>query len=370
MRSLPRPDPRIDWFVPIDGDGAHIGTSRAERPPDFPYLREVVQTAEALGYCALLVPTRFANGLFESAAPLAETWTTASALAAVTDTINLLVAVRPGFVAPGLFAQMAASLDNLSGGRVHFNAVPGGIQGDFERLGVTTSHQERYAYADEFIEACRQLWASSEPVSFHGDAIDLEGALVSPSPVGNPQWYLGGASDEALRLAARQADALLMWIQPLDAIANLMNRAHAQFAPTNRHPRFGLRTHVIVRDSESAAWAAADDLLSLATVAVRAERQAVAAGTSAIGVQAQVAEYENFRVGPHLWNGISTVRVNCGTAIVGTPRQVADELLGYWRLGVDEFILSGFPHLEECQRIAEQVIPIVRDEITRQNPGG
>jgi alkanesulfonate monooxygenase len=370
MSSLPRPEPRIDWFVPIDGDGAHIGTARAERPPDFAYLREVVQTAEALDYYSLLVPTRFANGLFESAAPLAETWTTASALAAVTDTIHLLVAVRPGFVAPGLFAQMAATLDNLSGGRVHFNAVPGGIQGDFERVGVQTSHQERYAYADEFIEACRQLWASTEPVSFHGDTINLEGALVSPSPVGNPQWYLGGASDDALRLAARQADTLLMWIQPLDAIANLMNRAQAQFAPSDRHPRFGLRTHIIVRETESAAWAAADELLSQAAATVLAERQAVAVGASAVGVQAQVAKYDDFRVGPHLWNGISTVRVNCGTAIVGTPRQVADELLSYWRLGIDEFILSGFPHLEECQRVAQDVLPILRDEISAENRGG
>ena len=109
MTDTERPQPLFDWFVPIDGDGARIGTESAERPPTFDYLREVVQNAEALGFHSLLIPTRFANGLFESSAPLAETWTTATALAAVTDRIRLLIAVRPGFIAPGLFAQMAAT---------------------------------------------------------------------------------------------------------------------------------------------------------------------------------------------------------------------------------------------------------------------
>src|SRR4030095_456862 len=121
-RSAPamsrRPEPRFDWFIPIDGDGAHIGTRRAERPPTVEYLRRVGETAEAEGYYALLIPTRFANGLFEETAPLAETWTTVTALAAVTRRIRFLVAVRPGFISTGLFAQMAAALDQISGGAV------------------------------------------------------------------------------------------------------------------------------------------------------------------------------------------------------------------------------------------------------------
>ncbi len=130
-----RPAPQFDWFVPIDGDGAHIGTRRAERPPTFDYLREVALTAEAAGYTSMLVPTRFANGLFEESAPLSETWTTATALAVATSRMRFIVAVRPGFVSTGLFAQMASTLDNISGGRIDLNVVPGGIQGDFERLG-------------------------------------------------------------------------------------------------------------------------------------------------------------------------------------------------------------------------------------------
>src|SRR5262245_50336977 len=166
-----RPAPRFDWFVPIDGDGTHIGTLRAERPPAFAYLCRVVQTAESLGYYSLLVPTRFANGLFEETAPLAETWTTATALAAVSSRIRFLVAVRPGFITPGLFAQMAAAFDQLSGGRLDLNVVPGGIQGDLERLGERSDHATRYARAEEFIAALRALWARPEPVVFDGQFV-------------------------------------------------------------------------------------------------------------------------------------------------------------------------------------------------------
>src|SRR6266496_1633585 len=191
--DAPRPEPRFDWFIPIDGDGAHIGTFRAERPPSFEYLRKVVETAEQLGYYSLLIPTRFSNGLFEESAPLAETWTTVTALAAVTSKIRFLVAVRPGFISTGLFAQMAATLDQLSHGRLDVNVVPGGIPGDFERLGEHSDHAHRYSRAEEFIAALRALWEKPEPVVFDGQHVKLNGALVSPGPVGSgPKFYVGG----------------------------------------------------------------------------------------------------------------------------------------------------------------------------------
>ena len=161
--SLMRPEPKFDWFIPIDGDGAHIGTVRAERPPTFEYLRQVVETAERNGFHSLLIPTRFANGLFEEKAPLAETWTTVTALTAVTSHIRFLIAIRPGFISPGLFAQMAATLDQISGGRIDLNVVPGGIQGDFERFGETSDHANRYERAEEFIAALRALWREARP---------------------------------------------------------------------------------------------------------------------------------------------------------------------------------------------------------------
>jgi alkanesulfonate monooxygenase len=365
--KVDRPAPRFDWFIPIDGDGAHIGTERAERPPTFEYLREVVQTAEQAGYYSLLIPTRFANGLFDERAPLAETWTMATALAAVTRSIRFLVAVRPGFISPGLFAQMAATFDQLSHGRLDVNIVPGGIQGDFERLGEQSDHARRYARAEEFVAALRALWAKPEPVWFDGESIQLRGALVSPGPVGapgalgnGPQFYVGGASSSALAFAGRQADAFLAWIQPRDEIAELLGRARAGFSAAGRQAKFGLRSHLVVRDTEDAAWQAANELLAQATDTVKGQRQASFAGTPMVGQQAQMRSVAEHRLGAHLWNGISTVRVNCGTAIVGTPEQVADELLGYWALGIDEFILSSYPHVEECRRVAASVLPLVR----------
>ena len=363
-----RPEPKFDWFIPIDGDGAHIGTVRAERPPTFEYLRDVVETAERNGFYSLLIPTRFANGLFEETAPLAETWTTVTALAAVTSKIRFLVAVRPGFISPGLFAQMAATLDQISGGRIDLNVVPGGIQGDFERFGETSDHANRYERAEEFIAALRALWRKPDPVDFDGRFINLKGALVSPGVVnGGPKFYLGGASDRALDLAGKQSDIYLAWILPQDQIAAHIERANAKFQAAGREASYGLRTHIIVRNTEAEAWDAAEDLLSEAASVVRDQRSTAFAGTSMVGQRAQARVVEDHKLGAHLWNGISTVRVNCGTAIVGTPEQVAGELLGYWKLGIDEFILSGFPHVEECDRVAETLLPIFKDMIANES---
>src|SRR5712691_10417678 len=322
----PRPEPRFDWFIPIDGDGAHIGTFRAERPPAFEYLRTVVETAEQLGYYSLLIPTRFSNGLFEESAPLAETWTTVTALAALTSRIRFLVAVRPGFISTGLFAQMAATLDQISRGRIDLNVVPGGIQGDFERLGEHIDHDRRYDRADEFIAALRALWAKPEPVVFEGSTIRLRGAIVSPGPVGEgPRFYVGGASPRALQFAARGADVYLAWIQPLEEIAKLLERVRAMYAAERRRPIFGLRTHLVVRATEPEAWEGAEELMSKADAQVIAQRQAAFAGTPMVGQQARLREQLRDRA-PRLWNGISKVRVNLGTAIVGNPPTVAAEL--------------------------------------------
>ena len=364
-----RPEAKFSWFIPIDGDGAHIGTVQAERPPTFEYLRDVVQTAEDEGYYSLLIPTRFANGLFDEGEPLAETWTMATALAAVTSRIRFLIALRPGFISPGLFAQMAATLDQISGGRVDINIVPGGIQGDFERFGEESDHEHRYARAEEFIAACRALWESPEPKDFKGEHVRLNGAFCSPGPVGDgPKFYLGGASDAALGLAGRQSDVYLAWILPQDVLGPFFDRARAKFAEAGRTGSFGLRTHLVVRDTEAEAWDAAEELLSQAASVVKNQRSAAFAGTAMVGQRAQARTVEDHRVGNHLWNGISTVRVNCGTAIVGDPEQVANELLGYWRLGIDEFILSGFPHVEECRRVASDVLPVLQTLIKAESP--
>ena len=236
---------RFSWFIPIDGDGSRAGTARAERPPDFDYLRRVVETAEEYGYYSLLIPTRFANGLFAEDAPLAETWTTATALAAVTSRIRFLIAVRPGFIALGLFAQMAAALHQISNGRIDINIVPGGIQNDFERVGEESTHESRYERAEEFIAACRKLWTQPGPVDFDGDYYRLRDAYCAPYPgEQGPRFYLGGASPRALGLSGRQADVHLSWIEPLEDTARRNIDVAAEFDKAGRTPELGLRTHL------------------------------------------------------------------------------------------------------------------------------
>jgi alkanesulfonate monooxygenase len=363
-----RPEPRFDWFIPIDGDGVRLGTVQAERPPTFDYLREVAQTAERLAFSSLLIPTRFVNGLFDEGAPLAETWTMATALAAVTSRIRFLIAIRPGFIAAGLLAKMIATLDQISHGRVDLNIVPGGIQGDFERLGVESDHAGRYEQAEELMQACRALWTGG-PTDFNGTYITLRGARCSPPPAGTPRFYQGGASSRAESLAARLADVYLMWIEPVEPVAARMARVAAQAQACGRTVTFGLRTHLVVGGDPDAAWAAAESLIARADPRVVRQRQAVVVGTPMVGPQAQATRAARHRLGGHLWNGLSTVRVNCGTAIVGTPQQVTDALLAYWRLGIDEFILSGFPHVEECIRVSREIVPRLRAAIAAA-PGG
>jgi alkanesulfonate monooxygenase len=202
-------------------------------------------------------------------------------------------------------------------------------------------------------------------VDFDGDTVRLRGAIASPgTTTPGPQWYLGGASEAALRLAARQGDTLLMWIQQLEDTAALMTRARAAAVAESRSLRFGLRTHLVVRDDEAEAWSAANALIADASDRVLAQRGRAVAGTPMVGAATQAARHADHRVSERLWNGISLVRVNLGTAIVGTPDQVAAELQRYWELGIDEFILSGFPHVEECHRVADDVLPLLRERIS------
>ena len=172
-----------------------------------------------------------------------------------------------------------------------------------------------------------------------------------------------------MELSGRQADVHLSWIEPLESTGKRLEAVSRQFQKAGRTPVFGLRTHLVVRDTEVQAWNAAAELINHADPAVKAQRRSALAGTQMVGPQAQAKEAPDHRIGPHLWNGLSEVRVNCGTAIVGTPEQVVEELLAYWNLGIDEIILSGFPHVEECRRVSGQVLPLLRERIAAVSSG-
>ncbi len=232
-------------------------------------------------------------------------------------------------------------------------------------MGEYSDQSTRYERAEEFISACRKLWTQPGPVEFQGDFYNLRDAYCSPIPQGTPpRFYLGGASPRANALSGRQADVHLNWIEALEDSRARFDAVREEFANAGRRPSLGIRTHLVVRDNEDDAWKAANELIDHADPVVKAQRKSAVAGTAMVGAAAQVQEKPDHMIAPHLWNGLSEVRVNCGTAIVGTPEQVTDTLLDYWKLGVDEFILSGFPHVEECHRVATDVLPLLKQKMS------
>jgi alkanesulfonate monooxygenase len=350
------------WYLPTEGDGYHLGTRVAERAPTFAYLTDVIQTAERAGFDEILIPTGNANDSFAAEAAMAESWTIASLLAAVTSRIRLLVAVRGGCYNPGVFAKMAATLDEASGGRLVLNLVAGGSPDDmYSRV---LDHDERYRRLGEFARVVRRLW--TEPsVDHEGEFFRLSGALTEPKPLQRPHppLYMGGASAIARQMAVELVDTYLMWGEPPAQVAGRIREMEALAAPAGRNLRYGLRIHVIVRETEDEARTAADDLLSRADPYVAAQRLAEFGGFDSVGQARMLAVKAGAEdwVGPHLWAGIRRVRGGAGTAVVGTPEQAAALLGKYIEAGIRYFIFSGYPHREEAVRVGEALLPRLRE---------
>ena len=319
----------LAWYCPSEGDGHHLGTRAPERAPDIAYLRRVVEAADAAGAAEILIPTGSVNDSFAPTAPFAESWTTAAALAATTERIRLIVAVNPAAIEPALVAHQAETLESIAPGRIAINLVAGG--------GPAPAH--------------------GEPVRDHAARYARLGALADALAARFPgPLYLGGASPEAIDLALRVADAYLMWGEPAERIAERIDAVRAR---ATRPMRFGLRLHVIARETDAAARAAAADLLAKA--AVGADRAAEYAGFDSVGqarMNAIDADAEGW-VEPGLWAGIRAVRGGAGTALVGSYQRVAGSLARYREAGVDLVIASGYPHLEEVSRVGTRVWPLL-----------
>ncbi|MGD9890953.1 MAG: LLM class flavin-dependent oxidoreductase [Dehalococcoidia bacterium] len=350
------------WYLPTEGDGHHLGTRIPERLPAFAYLTDVILTAERSGFDEILIPTGNANDSFAAEAPFAESWTTAALLGAVTSRIRLLVAVRGGCHNPGVFAKMAATLDEATGGRLVLNLVAGGSPDDMYSHAL--DHDERYRRLAEFARIVRRLW--TEPsVDYDGEFFTMRGALAEPKPVQQPHppFYMGGASPIARDLAVELVDTYLMWGEPPSQIAARIDAMESLAVPAGKNFRYGLRIHVIVRPTEAEARDAAYDLLSRADAYVTAQRRAEFGGFDSVG-QSRMLAVEAGRedwVAPHLWAGIRRVRGGAGTALVGTPEQVAGLLAQYIAVGIRYFIFSGYPHREEAENVGRTLLPLLRE---------
>jgi len=286
----------------------------------------------------------------------------ASALAPLTRRLRYLVAVRPGLQPPTLAARMATTLDRLSGGRLLINVVTGGDPVENKGDGIFLSHGERYQVTREFLDVYSRL-LKGEKVDYHGEHIHVEGAEVLFPPVqeNGPPLFFGGSSEEAIDVAADQIDTYLTWGEPPALVAEKLAIVRERAAARGRTLQYGIRLHVIVRETEEEAWAAADRLISHLDDETIAQAQKIFARMDSTG-QARMSSLhkgsrDNLRIAPNLWAGVGLVRGGAGTALVGNPQQVAERIREYQALGITNFIFSGYPHLEESYRVAELLFP-------------
>jgi len=369
------------WFLPTTGDGRAImgrghslppagltggpdaphirGAAAQERPPDIEYLAQVARSAEQLGFEAVLTPT----GTW-----CEDAWLVTAALTRETTRLKFLVAFRPGLTSPTLAAQMAATYQRLSGGRLLLNVVTGGQADEQRRFGDHLSHDERYARTAEFLSVVRGAW-SGQPFDFDGRYYQVAGATVLRPPEPVPGIYFGGSSPAVGPVAAAAADVYLTWGEPPAQVAQKLTWVGRLARQQGRELRFGIRLHVITRDTEADAWAEASRLLDYLDPADIAAAQQVLAASESVGQDRMRALHSAYRHGgsaqdleiyPNLWAGVGLVRGGAGTALVGSHEQVADLIEEYASLGISEFILSGYPHLEEAYWFAEGVLPEIR----------
>ncbi|BEM68412.1 alkanesulfonate monooxygenase [Serratia marcescens] len=345
----------VFWFLPTHGDGRYLGTAQGGRPVDLPYLQQVALAADNLGYYGVLIPT---------GKSCEDSWLVAAALAPLTRRLRYLVAVRPGLQPPSLAARMVATLDRLSDGRLLINVVTGGDPVENKGDGIFLSHAERYEVTQEFLTVYQRL-LQGDKVDFSGKHIRVEGAelLFPPVQENGPPLYFGGSSPEAIDIAAGQIDTYLTWGEPLAQVAEKLAAVRQRAERQGRKLSYGIRLHVIVRETEDEAWAAAERLIAHLDDDTIAAAQQIFARMDSTG-QRRMSELhggsrESLRIGPNLWAGVGLVRGGAGTALVGNPQQVAVRIREYQALGIDNFILSGYPHLEEAHRFAELVMPLL-----------
>ncbi|BBX56237.1 Methanesulfonate monooxygenase [Mycobacterium shottsii] len=359
------------WFLPTYGDsrglvaGGHGLPMSGNRPATLRYLNQIAAAAESNGFEAVLTPA----GLW-----CEDAWLTTAMLVGTTETLKFLVALRPGLVSPTLAAQMATTFQQQSGGRLLLNVVTGGEAHEQRAYGDFLDKQQRYRRTGEFLHVVRQLWASGQPVTFEGEHIHVHQAELGRLPDPPPPVFFGGSSESAGAVAARYADTYLTWGEPLIAVGKKIDWIRGLAADHGRALSYGLRIHVITRDTAEEAWRVADRLLAGIDPADIERMQANLARSESEG-QRRMAELhggvlDQLEIAPNLWAGVGLVRGGAGTALVGSHQEVAERVIEYARLGISHFILSGYPHLEEAYWFGEGVLPILERKRLWHRPHG
>lgn len=344
---------QVLWFFPTHGDGRYLGTSYGGRAVNLDYLQQIAQAVDHLGYTGALIPT---------GRSCEDAWIAASSLISVTQRMKFLVALRPGMTTPSTVARMASTFDRLSGGRLLVNVVTGGDPVEMAGEGLYLSHDDRYELTDEFLQIWRRVMAG-ETVDFKGKYLDIQGAklLFPPVQTPHPPLWFGGSSPTAMEIAAKQIDVYLTWGEPPAQVEAKIARMRQLAEAQGRTLKFGIRLHVIVRRTLNQAWEAANELIEYVDDQAIADAQKALSRTDSEG-QRRMSELHGgsktaLEISPNLWAGVGLVRGGAGTALVGDADTVVKRMLEYQALGIETFIFSGYPHLEEAYRVTELLFP-------------
>jgi alkanesulfonate monooxygenase len=353
----------LNWYLPSHGDhhgltNNRLGSNRIPVRESTPaYLAQAARAMEYAGFHAILIPT---------GSTCHDAWIAAAALSRATTTLKFLVAFRPGFVLPAVAAQIAQSLQKISGNRLLLNVVTGGNADEQQGYGDFLDHDQRYERTGEFLDIVRQFWAG-KGVNFEGRHYKIrDGGLAKPLQQ-PPALYFGGASPAAEAVAAQFSDTYLLWGEPPGMVRDRIERTSELAARHGRKLQYGYRVHVISRDTEDEAWAEADRLLrevpkqdiERAQRNLRASQSVGQARMMSLHAGKTFDNVRDLEIYPNLWAGVGLVRGGAGTAFVGSHRQVAERIEEFHALGLQNFILSGYPNLEESLRVGEEVLPLL-----------
>jgi alkanesulfonate monooxygenase len=349
---------KLFWFIPTYGDSRYLASPLGARRATFGYVRQIAEAVDQLGYYGALLPTGRSCD---------DAWVVASALFPFTRSMRFLVAVRPGLMSPTLAARMVASFDQMSEGRLLINVVTGGDPVELAGDGVLLGHDERYRLTDEFLTVFRRI-SAMETVDFKGGHLEVrEAKLLCPGlqrPY--PDLYFGGSSLAGHEVAGKHVDVYLTWGEPPGQVAEKIAEVRKVAARYGRTVRFGVRLHLIVRESEEQAWADAEELIRFVTDDIISAAQKTFARFDSAGQQRMSqlhsGKRDKLEISPNLWAGVGLVRGGAGTALVGNPETVAARIREYASLGVESFIFSGYPHLEEAYRVAELLFSLLQPE--------
>lgn len=366
--SLTAPDIRsahsdaieVAWFAPLCSDDyAFLGVPDPALKSTFAHTSHIVQLADRLGYDNILCPSSYQVGQ--------DTLTFASAVAPMTRQLSLLTAVRCGELHPPMLARTLAGLDHMLDGRLTVNIISSDLPGE------VLESRARYQKSREVIEILKQCWTREE-INFSGEFYQFKGLSTEPvrpyQQNGGPLLYFGGMSDDARALAAEHCDVFLLWPETEERMAEVMHDMSRRAAQFGRRLDFGLRIHMIVRETEAEARAYAQQLVSRlddqhGTAIRKRALDATSLGVARQADMRRIADDEGYAE-PHLWTGIGRARSGCGCALVGDPDQIRARLERYVAMGFRAFILSGYPHAQECELFARYVLPsLTRGKLAR-----